>query len=276
LFWLPLVRGITRSVGQLTAATEQIAQGHFETRVNAGRRDELGKLGASVNRMATRLDTHMTGQKRFLGDVAHELCSPLARLQMATGILADQAPKDLQETVADVREEVQQMSALVNELLAFTKAGLRPRDVVSSPVDLAPLARDVLAREDVGGRVTLSVADDVRANAEPDLLARALGNLVRNALRYAGEAGPITVTAARENKQVSLVVEDNGPGVPAADLDRLGEPFFRPELARTRESGGVGLGLAIVRNSIAACGGEVRFSNRTPQGFRAEIRLATA
>ena len=226
--------------------------------------------------MATRLDTHMTGQKRFLGDVAHELCSPLARLQMATGILADQAPKDLQETVADVREEVQQMSALVNELLAFTKAGLRPRDVACSPVDLAPLARDVLAREDVGGRITLNVADDLRANAEPDLLARALGNLVRNALRYSGETGLITVTAARENKHVSLIVEDDGPGVPAADLDRLGEPFFRPELARTRESGGVGLGLAIVRNSIAACGGEVRFSNRTPQGFRAEIRLATA
>jgi two-component system sensor histidine kinase CpxA len=168
------------------------------------------------------------------------------------------------------------MSTLVNELLAFTKAGLRPQDVVRTAVSLAPLARDVLAREDAGGRVTLSVADDLLVTVEPHLLSRALGNLVRNALRYAGEAGPIAVTAARENTQVSLVVEDNGPGVPAADLDRLGEPFFRPELARTRESGGVGLGLAIVRNSIAACGGEVRFSNRTPHGFRAEIRLAAA
>src|SRR5262249_10234032 len=120
LFWLPLVRGISRSIGQLTRATEQIAEGHFETRVSTRRRDELGRLGESVNRMATRLDAHMTGQKRFLGDVAHELCSPLARLQMATGILADQAPGNLRETVTDVREEVQQMSTLVNELLAFT------------------------------------------------------------------------------------------------------------------------------------------------------------
>ncbi|MGH7958160.1 MAG: sensor histidine kinase [Opitutaceae bacterium] len=276
LFWLPLVRGITRSVGQLTVATGQIAEGRFDTRVQTRRRDELGKLGDAVNRMATRLDTHINGQKRFLGDVAHELCSPLARLQMATGILAEKAPVPMQETVADVREEVQQMSTLVNELLAFTKAGLRPRDVVCQQIDAGALAREVLAREDVGGRATLNIADGVRVVAEPDLLARAVANLVRNALRYAGDAGPIVVTAASEGRKVAIIVEDDGPGVPAADLDRLGEPFFRPELARTRETGGVGLGLAIVRNSIAACGGEVRFANRTPRGFRAEIRLTAA
>ena len=276
LFWLPLVRGITRSLGQLTAATEQIAEGKFETRVNANRRDEIGKLGESVNRMATRLDTHMNGQKRFLGDVAHELCSPLARLQMATGILAERADPKLQETVADVREEVQQMSSLVNELLAFTKAGLRPRDVVCAPVDLAPLIRDVVAREGATDRVSVAAPDNLRVMAEPDLLARALGNLIRNAVRYAGDSGPIVVTATSEVGRVIITVEDNGPGVPASDLDRLGEPFFRPELARTRETGGVGLGLAIVRNSIASCGGEVRFTNRAPRGFCAQIRLSAA
>lgn len=276
LFWLPLVRSITRSVGQLTAATEQIAEGRFDTRVTTHRRDELGKLGDSVNRMATRLDAHMNGQKRFLGDVAHELCSPLARLQMATGILADQAPKNLQETVADVRDEVQQMSTLVNELLAFTKAGMQPREVALTATALAPLAREALVREGAADRVTLNIPADLGAMADADLLSRALGNLVRNALRYAGDAGPIVVSAARENDRTVITIEDHGPGVPAADLDRLGEPFFRPELARTREGGGVGLGLAIVRSSVSACGGEVRFANRTPQGFRAEIRLTAA
>lgn len=276
LFWLPLVRGITKSVGQLTTATEQIAEGRFDTRVRAERRDELGKLGESVNRMAARLDAHMSGQKRFLGDVAHELCSPLARLQMATGILAEQAPSQMKETVEDVRDEVQQVSTLVNELLAFTKAGLQPREAALAPVDLAPLLGEVLTREAAGDRVTLHVPAEIRVKANADLLARALANLVRNALRYAGEAGPISVSAAREDGRVAIAVEDLGPGVPPADIDRLGEPFFRPELARTREAGGVGLGLAIVRSTIASCGGEVRFSNRTPHGFRAEIRLAAA
>lgn len=276
IFWLPLVRSITRSLGQLTAATEKIAEGRFETRVAAHRRDEIGQLGESVNRMAARLDAHMNGQKRFLGDVAHELCSPLARLQMATGILADQAPKNLAETVADVRDEVQQMSTLVNELLAFTKSGMAPRDIAVAPTILEPLVRAALHREGAEEKVSLAIPADLGALADAELLGRAVGNLVRNALRYAGDAGPITVAAARDGDRVVLTVDDQGPGVPPADLDRLGEPFFRPELARTREGGGVGLGLAIVRNSVAACGGEVRFANRKPQGFRAEIRLRAA
>jgi two-component system, OmpR family, sensor histidine kinase CpxA len=275
LFWLPLVRSITRSLSQLTTATERIAEGRFDTRVPAGRRDEIGRLGESVNRMAARLDTHMNGQKRFLGDVAHELCSPLARLQLASGILAERAPAELRSTVADVSEEVQQMSTLVNELLAFTKAGLRPRDVVLTKVQLAPLARDVVAREEPSGRTSLQIDPELHVQAEPELLTRALSNLLRNAVRYS-DTGAIVVSARREDDRITIAVDDEGPGVPAAALDRLGEPFFRPEAARTRELGGVGLGLAIVRSSINACGGEVHFSNRKPRGFRAELRLPAA
>jgi two-component system sensor histidine kinase CpxA len=275
LFWLPLVRGITHALGQLTAATEQIAAGRFDTRVPEGRRDELGKLGESVNRMATRLDAHMTGQKRFLGDVAHELCSPLARLQMATGILAERAPEGLNATVSDVREEVQQMSALVNELLAFTKAGLQHRDVALTRLPLAPLVEEAVGRESAGSsRISTTIPPELQVLGEATLVSRALGNLLRNALRYSGPSDPIAVGARREGDRVVITVDDVGPGVPAEALDRLGEPFFRPEAARTRELGGVGLGLSIVRGAVAACGGEVRFSNRTPHGFRAEILLA--
>lgn len=276
LFWLPLVRSITRPLAQLTTATGRIAEGRLDTRVDASRRDELGRLGESVNRMAARLDAQMTGQKRFLGDVAHELCSPLARLQLATGILAERTPAELRDTVADVREEVQQMSTLVNELLTFTKAGLQPRQAELTGVPLPALAQDVVSREDATGRVIVDLPTDTVVQADAALLARALANLVRNALRYAGETGPVRVSAARAGGTVIITVDDEGPGVPPADLDRLGEPLFRPELARTREGGGVGLGLAIVRSSIASCGGEVRFSNRDPRGFRAEIRLPAA
>jgi two-component system sensor histidine kinase CpxA len=276
LFWLPLVRGITRSLRDLTAATGRIAEGRLDTRVDTRRRDELGHLGESVNRMAARLEAQQHGQKRFLGDVAHELCSPLARLQLATGILADQAPAGLRDTVGDVREEVQQISALVNELLAFTKAGLQPRAITLGPVAVEPLAREVAAREAPGHSVAFAFPPDLRAAADADLLRRALGNLVRNAARYSAAGTPITLRGSTAAGRVSLAIEDEGPGVPAADLDRLGEPFFRPESARTREGGGVGLGLAIVRASIAACGGEVRFANRAPRGFRAELTLAAA
>jgi len=277
LLWLPLVRSITRSLGQLTRATEQIAEGRFDTRVNDTRRDELGRLGGAVNRMAVQLDRAATGQKRFIGDIAHELGSPVGRLQVAVGILEASAASELQPAVNDVREEVQQMSGLVGELLAFTKAGLKPRDAALNRVPLAPLTAEVLGREvGVTGAVNVEIAAGLAVQADAPLLARALANLVRNALRYAGHAGPVTVTARAEGAEVVIAVEDQGPGVPADTLTRLGEPFYRPEFARTRETGGAGLGLAIVRSAVEACRGTVRFSNREPHGFRAELRLAAA
>lgn len=272
LFWLPLVGGITRALKRLNGATERIAEGEFSARVELDRRDEIGQLGHSVNRMAERLDTLVNGQKRFLGDAAHELGSPLGRLQVATEILETHADPALQPQIADVREEVQHMSALVNELLAFTKAGLQAHLTALAPVPLAPLVQRVLAREDPALRVTAHLAEEVTALADPALLERALGNLVRNALRYA-PAGAISLTVGVKGEHALITVADEGPGVPGAALARLGEPFYRPDAARTSEAGGTGLGLAIVRASIAANRGSVTFRNRTPHGFEATIAL---
>jgi len=276
LFWLPLVHSMTGALKRLTVATEQIAEGRFETRVATGRRDELGRLGESVNSMAERLDTLVRGQKRFLGDVAHELGSPLGRLQVAIEVLESRADPSLQGQILDVREEVQQMTTLVNELLAFTKAGLRARPAELSRVELYPLVNDLIAREAADARITVSIAPEITVRADAPMLARALSNLVRNAVRYAGDAGTIVILARKEADRVHIEVQDEGPGVPPEALARLGEPFYRPEAARTRETGGVGLGLAIVRSALAACGGEIRFSNRLPHGLRVEIVLAAA
>lgn len=273
LFWLPLVRGITRDLRALTAATQHIAEGRFDTRVATNRRDELGRLGASVNTMAERLDTLVNGQKRFLGDVAHELGSPLARLQMAVELLDRRASGELKEPLNDVREEVEQLTALVNELLAFTQAGLRPRETSRVRVDLTTLVQAVLDREDTAHRVQARPETGLTALADEPLLTRATANLVRNALRHAGETATISIVTHRAGDEAIIIIEDDGPGVPAAALARLGEPFFRPDAARTREAGGAGLGLTIVRTAMASCGGEVRFANRTPNGFRAELRL---
>lgn len=276
LFWFPLIRGITRAISQMTQATEQIAVGQFDARVNVRRRDELGRLGAAINRMADRLAGFVTGQKRFLGDVAHELCSPLARIQMALGILEQQALSEPQKAgVEDIREEVQRMSELVNELLSFSKAALQGREVKLAPVNLAGLVERVLAREAVGAnRVEVRIPADLEALAEAELLSRAVGNLVRNALRYAGQAGPIGITAERAGGRVALTVEDQGPGVPPEALQQIFDPFFRLESSRSRETGGVGLGLAIVKTCVEACGGTVSARNREPSGLAVRLELS--
>ncbi len=276
LFWLPFVWSITRALAHLTTATGALAEGRFDTRVPERRRDEIGALGGSVNVMAARLDTLVNGQKRFLADVAHELGSPLGRLQVATEILETRSDPALRVHVADVREEVQHMAGLVNELLAFTKAGLRPRDATVVPIALAPLVQRMLAREDSARRVVVDIGENLTALADAELLERALGNLVRNALRYA-PTGAITLQArAHADAGLHIILTDEGPGVPPEALARLGEPFYRPDSARTTEAGGTGLGLAIVRTSLAACRGTVVFRNRPPRGFEAEVTLPSA
>ena len=274
LLWLPLVRGITGSIRQMTGAAGQMAQGQFGSRVDTGRGDELGRLGESLNHMAGRLGEYVTGQKRFLGDIAHELCSPLARMEMALGILEQQAGEKQQGYVTDVREEVRHMSTLVNELLSFSKAGLRTKDLELRAVPLAELCAQAIAREAQGkSDITVNVDADVKVLADPDLLARAIGNILRNAVRYAGDAGPITVSAIVRGKNVSLAITDRGPGVAPETLHRLFDPFYRPETARTREGGGAGLGLAIVKSCVEACGGSVAVKNAQPRGLEVTMTL---
>ena len=116
----------------------------------------------------------------------------------------------------------------------------------------------------------------LRAQADSGALSRALSNLIRNAWRYAGDAGPIEVAAFTQNGHVHVCISDHEPGLPDTELDRVTAPFYRPESARTRESGGVGLGLAIVKTCIDACQGTVRLRNRQPHGLEVEITLRTA
>lgn len=277
LFWWPLVRGITRSLRGMTGVAEQIADGRFDIRLDTARRDELGQLARSLSRMAARLREAFTGQKRFLGETAHELCSPLARMELALGVLEQRSEPARQAEIADVREEVRAMSALVNDLLAFSKADVAGPAVTLRPIPLAPLLSEVVRKEG-GGKpdIILGVGLDTGLIASPDLLGRALGNVLRNAVRYAGDAGPITIRAERVDAWVHVLVSDSGPGVPEAALHRLFDPFFRPEAARTRERGGAGLGLAIVKSCIEACGGSVAVRNLVPRGFCVELRLPSA
>jgi two-component system sensor histidine kinase CpxA len=274
LLWFPLVRGITRAISQMNQATEQIAIGRFDARVQLNRRDELGRLGQAINRMADRLAGFVGGQKRFLGDIAHELCSPIARIQMALGILERQAGNEQQACLADMREDVQQMSQLVNELLSFSKAALQARDIKLVPVNLAGLVARMVAREAAGiPAVTVQVDPATEVLAEPELLSRAVANLLRNAVRYAGEAGPITIAATTKDSRITLTVADSGPGVPPEVLQQIFDPFFRVESSRSRDSGGVGLGLAIVKTCVEACQGTVSAQNRQPSGLQVSLVL---
>ena len=265
--WLPFIRGLSRSISKLTDHTGRIARGEFENHLTLHRSDEVGSLAASIDLMADRLSGFVRGQKRFLGDIAHELSAPVARIQFALGILEQRTGE---EEVEDLREEVRHMSGLIAELLSFSKAGLDAGGAAVVPVDVKAIAQQAIARE--GAAVEVEIPDETMALAEPNLLLRALSNLLRNAIRYA-PGGAITVSAQKEGAVVRVIVADSGPGLPPDELDRVFAPFYRPDTSRNRDTGGAGLGLAIVKNCVEASGGTVVCRNRQPHGLEVEIQL---
>jgi two-component system, OmpR family, sensor histidine kinase CpxA len=275
--WLPFIRGMTRSIAQMTRAAGRIAEGRFEVHVDGQRRDEIGQLGDAINRMASRLSGFVNGQKRFLSGIAHELCTPIATIQFGLSNLERRVDQDQQAAVADIREEVEHMSALVNELLSFSRAGMQAVEIKLTEVNVAATVGRVLDRE-ASSEVPIDVSLDQKLNvlAEPEYLFRALSNVVRNAIRYAGHAGPIRISARVAEGMAYISVADSGPGVPEHALEEIFAPFYRLDPSRSQETGGLGLGLAIVKTSVESCGGIVRCRNLQPSGLEVEIRLPEA
>lgn len=276
LCWLPFIRGLTKTVSRITRATELIAEGRFDHLLSEDRNDELGQLSIAINRMALRLAGFVSGQKRFLGDIAHELCAPIARMQFGLGILEQQAEESQRAAVDEVQDEMRQMSNLVNELLSFSKAGMDLKGRKLTAVDVEATVREAVAREALNAAdvVRIDMGEPLIALADREFLLRSLSNLIRNAVRYAAGAGPITVSGSREHGDVIVTVADFGPGVPQNEIDRVFTPFYRVETSRNRDVGGAGLGLAIVKSCVEACNGRVQCRNRHPSGFEVEIRLA--
>lgn len=276
IFWFPFVRSLTKQLAQINAAAEQIAEENFDTRISETRTDELGRLGASINSLAKRLSGFVSGQKRFLGDISHELNMPLARMQFALSILEDRVDEKNLAYVADVKEEVDLMSKLVSELLNYSKAGIKTTQIKLEKINLLPLAERVIERETTteNADIKIQIAENLTVSAQPELLSRALANIVRNAVRYAGNNGEITVAAKNlSDNQVEISVADSSAGVPEDALEKIFDLLYRVESARSRQSGGSGLGLAIVKTCIEACGGKVSARNLSPKGFAVNILL---
>lgn len=272
----------TRRIRILQRGFDGLSAGRLDTRIGdamAGS-DELARLGCDFDRMAARLEGVVEAQRRLLHDVSHELRSPLARLQAAIE-LTRQQPERAAEFLARVERDGQRIDALVGEILTLSRLDSGQGLGAVEPVDLGELLAGVVddarfeAAAGGGPEIALAVADPAPVVAgRPELLQRAVENVVRNALRHgrppAGGAGRVTVTARQTAEAVEIEVADAGPGVFDADLARLFEPFFR---AGGADPQGSGLGLAIARRVVEAHGGRISAVNRPGGGLGVTIRL---
>jgi two-component system sensor histidine kinase CpxA len=198
-------------------------------------------------------------------------------MQIGLEILEERLAGREAQAIADLREDIEQMAEMLNELLLFSRSGLEAARSAPRAVAVAATVNGILHTDCQNVLVRVDVPDELQVLVHAPLFRRALSNLLRNARHYAAlSEGGIEVIARGEQGRVRIAVQDRGPGVPDYALAHLGEPFFRPERSRTRATGGFGLGLAIVRRCVEASGGAVAFRNRDGGGFEAELDLPAA
>ncbi|HET9823586.1 MAG TPA: ATP-binding protein [Burkholderiaceae bacterium] len=249
----PVVRHLTRRLEALKLGVERFGSGALGQRVDASGRDEVAAVAASFNQAAERIEALVGSHKSLLANASHELRSPLARMKMALSMLDDTADPAARERLArELRTNIGELDALVEEVLLASRIDAQAAAFAQAPVELVGLAAEEAAQfgaELQASEAQLTVPGDER------LLRRALRNLLENARRYGGDE--VSVHAARAGARVELRVCDRGPGVPPALRERIFEPFFRLPGHAERE-GGVGLGLALVKQIAERHGGRVR------------------
>lgn len=266
---------LTSPVRSLQRAVDSFGTGDLTVRAPATRRDELGQLARTFNQMAERIQTLVTAERRLLMDISHELRSPLARLSVAIELARN--AQESQEPLDRIQKESDRLNKLVGELLEVTRAEGDPSQRRSETVALSELLGEIVddSRIEAGAHgcaLKLQSAGAAAIDGDPELLRRAVENVVRNAIRYAPAGSEIEVSLASANGAARISVRDYGPGVPEQTLPLLFEPFYRVDSDRNRGSGGVGLGLSIARRAIQLHRGTIHAVNAQP-GLRVEIEL---
>jgi two-component system sensor histidine kinase CpxA len=274
-YWLAF--HLTSPVRDLQRAVERFGRGDLSARAGSRRRDELGRLARTFDRMAARMEKLMGAERRLLLDISHELRSPLARLGVAVELARSGEERDRQAALDRIQKESDRLNSLVGQLLEVTRAEGDPRALRRDSLRLDGLVRELVDESGIeaaahGSSVVFGEQEPVTVEGDPELLRRAIENAIRNAIRYAPEGSAVEVSLERRNGKAMVKVRDRGPGVPEEALPRLFDAFYRVDTARDRSSGGVGLGLSIARRAVELHQGAIRARNAQP-GLEVEIEL---
>jgi signal transduction histidine kinase len=268
---LILSKAFTKKIRQLLTAIRQVREGAYSHRAEIKGHDEIAQIGHEFNSLTDRLQVTENARRRFVSDASHELKTPLAAIRLLTDSILQTENMDAETTrefVADIGSEAERLSRITEDLLRLTKldSGVVEQTVA---VDVLPVLEQVmrlqsLVAQEKGLELTYVAEENCVVSATQDEVHQVIYNLTDNALKYSSE-GTVSVVLKKFDKKVILTVEDQGPGIPEEDLERVFDRFFRVDKARSRAAGGTGLGLSIVSDTVRRRGGTVWAKNR-PEG----------
>ena len=257
------VRRVTAPLAAVSAAAERLGND-----LNAPPMPETGTIetrqaSRAFNTMQARLRSLIENRTRMLAAISHDLRTPLTLLRLRAENVEN--PQERDKMLATIAE----MDSMIGETLQFARDEATTE--IRRPTDIAALVQSIVDdMADAGLPVKMQPADPIVYNCRPDALKRAIRNLLDNAVKY-GNAASVTIQTTP--KTIEVIIDDEGPGIPEQELSRVFDPFYRLEESRSRETGGVGLGLAIAQSIVQAQRGELVLSNRSKAGLRARIAL---
>jgi two-component system sensor histidine kinase CpxA len=279
-----LARHITDPITKLRKATREFATGNLGTRVSetlGKRQDEIAQLGLDFDQMTSQIQNLIKDHQQLLRDISHELRSPLARLFVALEISKNKASVDIMPTLQRIALEAERLNTLIGKILLLNKLETGPNLRICKLVDLSELIHRIgedanfeAQSRDVS--VVIAPFPVIHVDGYPEMIHRAIENVVRNAIRYTNEGTTVNISIEAKNSEkdpVILTIEDNGPGVPSINLPHLFKPFYRVEGDRGRKTGGTGVGLAIAYRAIKLHDGEIRAENSKDGGLKIIITI---
>jgi len=279
-----LVRRALAPVGKIAGSAEQITLHNLKDRLPIAQTgDELERLSVSLNNMIARLEDALQHNRRFIADASHELRTPLTIMRGELESIVDETRSvpDVQRTAASVLEEVERLARIVEGLFAVSRldAGEAQKEWVQ--FDLAALATSTaeqmcLLAEDKGITISSNAPRPVAIEGDRARLKQVVVNLLDNAIKYTPDGGRIRLSVVASDGKAVLEVEDNGIGIPVGARPHIFERFFRVDKARSREMGGAGLGLSIVKSICTAHGGQIDFQSTEGTGSRFKVELPLA
>lgn len=265
---------LLRPIRILQRAVKKLGHGEFQTRVQAllgHRKDEIGELAHDFDEMAARLESLVLSKQQLLQDISHELRSPLARLSVALEIARDKSPQ-IQKELTRIAYEADKLNELIRQILSLASLNASQNELLFEEIDVIDLVKSIVSDAHYEAQhrqapIRLSLPDVCHAQVCYSLLRSAIENIIRNALRYTPEDQPIHVMVHVQQDDITISIEDSGPGIPAEKLDQVFDPFFRVDDSRTQNTGGFGLGLAIAKRAVLLHKGQINAKNLLQGGL---------